>query len=74
MGMEPKGIHKKSLTAREKEIVGLVAQGKTTKDIALFCFIAEGTVKQHLNKIYKKLGVKTRIEAALFFIKFNHVL
>lgn len=54
--------NKKFLTYREREICNLILQGNTNKEIALNLFIAEGTVKQHVNKIYKKLGASNRVE------------
>lgn len=50
------------LTDREKEMVSLVARGKTNAEIARETFISEGTVKVHLHHIYRKLGVHTRKE------------
>lgn len=51
------------LTARESEIMSLVANGMTNREIARECFLAEKTVKNHLNRIFAKLGVRTRAEA-----------
>ncbi len=51
------------LTAREVEVLGLLAQGKKTKTIALALNIAVGTVQLHLDTIRGKLGVDTRVEA-----------
>lgn len=58
-----------SLTMREKEILGLLLKGKGNKDISAMMCISTETVKSHLQNIYKKLGVKNRIEAALLFLK-----
>lgn len=51
------------LTAREAEIMSLVANGMSNREIARECFLAEKTVKNHLNRIFAKLGVRTRAEA-----------
>ncbi|MEW5935961.1 MAG: response regulator transcription factor [Bacillota bacterium] len=48
------------LSAREWEIVGLVAQGFSSADIARRLYVAPKTVKNHLSNIYSKLGVKGR--------------
>ena len=56
-----------ALTARQKEILGLVAQGLTNADIARQLFLTEGTVKQHLRATYKMLGVGSRVQAARLF-------
>lgn len=54
-----------SLTGREMDVLLEVAEGKSNKEIALRLGIAEGTIKAHLNSVMGKLGVKSRIEAAL---------
>jgi PAS domain S-box-containing protein len=61
------------LTVRELEIVRLIAQGMTNKDIARECDIAEETVKRHLKNIFDKVGVWNRLELALFAIN-NHLV
>src|SRR5438876_381909 len=50
------------LTAREQEIVALVAQGYKNKEIAGKLFIRDQTVKNHLQNIFHKLGVSGRLE------------
>ncbi|RDV01691.1 DNA-binding response regulator [Sphingorhabdus pulchriflava] len=50
------------LTKRELEIVDLVCMGLRNRDIAQRCNLAEGTVKIHLNSIFRKLGVASRSE------------
>jgi DNA-binding NarL/FixJ family response regulator len=49
------------LTAREMEIVKMVASGLRNKEIAERLFITEGTVKMHLHRIYRKVGVEGRV-------------
>ena len=56
------------LTAREQEIVSLVAQGFRNKEIADKLSISEQTVKNHLHNIFDKLGVSDRLELALYAI------
>lgn len=51
------------LTNREREIVCLMAEGMSNKQIALNLHITEGTVKSHANHIYEKLDVRTRVQA-----------
>ena len=53
------------LSRRESEVLGLVAQGLTNKDIARTLFLSEATVKVHVRHILEKLNVRTRTEAAL---------
>lgn len=54
--------NKDCLSLREREICDLILSGLSNQDIAQKLFITEGTVKSHINRIYKKLGVKKRIE------------
>jgi DNA-binding NarL/FixJ family response regulator len=51
------------LSARELEVLGLVARGSSNRDTAAALFISEATVKTHLLHIYDKLGVKDRAAA-----------
>ena len=51
------------LSAREKEILTLVAQGASNKEIAARCYISETTVKAHVGSILEKLNVKNRAQA-----------
>lgn len=54
------------LTEREVEVVRLLAQGRTNRDIAETLVIAAKTVDHHVQHIYTKVGVSTRVGAALF--------
>ena len=51
------------LTAREMEILRLIGQGHSNRQIALALFISEGTVKGHINHILSKLAVQNRTQA-----------
>ena len=53
------------LTRREQEVLDLVSQGLTNKEIGRTLYITEGTVKVHVRKICTKLGVRSRTEAAM---------
>lgn len=57
------------LTARQREILQLVAKGFRNAEIANTLFLSESTVKQHLRATYKILGVSDRKEAARFVPK-----
>ncbi len=54
-----------NLTSKEKEILALLVQGKSNKEIAAELFIELSTVKSHLSKIYRQLNVAGRKEAIL---------
>ena len=58
-----------TLTARERDIVKLVAQGHGTQKIAAMLFISDKTVRNHLGSIYDKLKVSERLELALYAAK-----
>lgn len=49
-----------SLSARESEVMSLIAGGHTNGEIAAHLFLAEKTVKNHVRRIYSKLGVASR--------------
>jgi DNA-binding NarL/FixJ family response regulator len=53
------------LTRREIEILGMMAAGYSNREIAKACFVAEGTVKNHISSILSKLGVRDRTRAVL---------
>src|SRR5436309_15363760 len=53
------------LTEREREILALVAQGASNRQIAENLYLTEGTVKNHMSSILGKLGVRDRTQAAL---------
>ena len=59
------------LTPREREVVELVAEGKTNADVARLLWISPGTVRKHLENAFDKLGVHTRTGAvaALFALE-----
>lgn len=51
------------LSARQVEVMDLIAEGRSNSDIAKHLFLAEKTVKNHINQIFAVLGVTTRAEA-----------
>ncbi|MBT3348603.1 MAG: response regulator [Thiotrichales bacterium] len=57
------------LTPREYEILSHIAEGKSNKVIARELDISDGTVKLHVKSILKKLGVHSRVEAAVIAIE-----
>jgi two-component system NarL family response regulator len=59
----------KPLSAREVQVLELVAKGLSNKEVGTALFVAEDTVKNHLKRIYEKLGVADRTEAAMVAIQ-----
>jgi DNA-binding NarL/FixJ family response regulator len=57
------------LSAREREVHELLAQGRSNREIARALFISESTTKVHVRHIYEKLGVHTRVEAAAAIVR-----
>ena len=57
-----------SLTQREDEIMRLIAAGKDNREIAASLNIEEKTVKNHINNIYSKIGVRSRREAIYYML------
>lgn len=57
------------LTPREKEVLTLVAQGATNKEIASALTLTENTVKNHLRNILEKLHMENRTQAAAYALK-----
>lgn len=52
-------------------MIRLLAQARSNAEIARELFITEGTVKRHLNNIYRKLGAKSRMDAVQKAIESN---
>ncbi len=66
--LTPHGVHEAQLTDREKEILQLVAQGYSNKEIASQIEVAVSTVRTHIEHIYEKLHVHCRTEAAAKYL------
>ena len=61
--------HPARLTPREIEVLGLVATGLTTPQVAQRLFISPRTVQRHLNSVYRKIGVGSRTAATRFALE-----
>jgi DNA-binding NarL/FixJ family response regulator len=61
---DSRALDRPVMSHREKEVLELVTFGLTNAQIAARLFLAESTVKSHLNTVYSKLGVRSRSEAA----------
>ncbi|GGY79660.1 DNA-binding response regulator [Streptomyces nitrosporeus] len=59
----PAGPAGEALSAREREVLALVARGTSNREIAAVLFISEATVKTHLTHVFAKLGAKDRAAA-----------
>jgi DNA-binding NarL/FixJ family response regulator len=57
------------LTQREEEVLRLLATGVSNRDIAAVLYIAESTVKTHVENIIGKLGVSDRVQAAVWAVR-----
>ncbi|MEE8389566.1 MAG: response regulator transcription factor [Anaerolineae bacterium] len=64
----PAGSHEK-LTPREQEVLELVCHGLGNKEIAQRLFLSVRTVENHLANVYRKLGVRSRTEAAVLAVQ-----
>ena len=63
----PPGRETAALTPREREVMHWLAEGKSNEEIALILAISAHTVKNHLDKIFKKLGVDSRHAASVLW-------
>lgn len=57
------------LTTREKEVIRLIAKGKTNKGIAQTLNVSEGTVKNHVSNILMRLELRDRTQAAIYAVE-----
>lgn len=63
------GTHAPRLTDRELDVLRLVAKGLSNRDVARDLEIAENTVKNHVRNILEKLGLRSRMEAAMWAMR-----
>ena len=59
------------LTERELDVLRLVAQGHSNKEIAARLFISENTVKNHVRNMLEKLQLHSRMEAVMYAVREN---
>ncbi|GAA1508755.1 response regulator transcription factor [Kribbella lupini] len=65
-GLSPAPTSSDGLTARETEVLRLIAQGLSNPEIAALLFIGEATVKTHINNTFAKIGARHRAEAVRY--------
>jgi DNA-binding NarL/FixJ family response regulator len=68
---EDQGERRYNLTPRELDIIQAVVAGRSNKDIADHLNISTQTVKHHLTSIFDKTGASTRLELALFALRYD---
>jgi len=57
------------LTDQEMRVLGLLAEGKTNREIAQMLYLGEGTVRNYVSSVLSKLGLANRAEAAAFAVQ-----
>lgn len=69
VGMQAKPADGDDLTAREREVLVLIAEGATNKEIAAKLVVSENTARNHVSHILSKLGFSRRSEAAAYAVR-----
>ncbi len=67
--LREKSVEKIKLTSREKEILALIVEGLSNKEIAKRLFLSNSTIQFHVSNVLSKLGVSKRTEAAYLALK-----
>jgi pimeloyl-ACP methyl ester carboxylesterase len=70
IGPQPQGqsTSREELSARQAEVLQLISQGKTTREVAELLVLSERTVERHIADLYAKIGARNRSEATAFFL------
>ncbi|MGO4346289.1 response regulator [Paenibacillus sp. MCAF9] len=67
-----KSVMISGLTQAEVQIVRLIADGQSNKEIAATLFLSEGTIKNYITEILNKLELRDRTQIAIFYLKLLH--
>ncbi len=59
----------RTLTVRERRMIRLISAGKTNREIADELRLAEGTVKQYVSQLFRKVGVDSRTQLAIWWLR-----
>lgn len=62
-------LPKEELSERERDVLRLLAQGQTNKDIAAYLYVSENTVRYHIKNILAKLHLRNRAQAAAYAVQ-----
>jgi len=69
VGSLVRGSRADTLTAREREVLAAIADGKSNREIARLLRVSEKTVKAHVSAVLAKLGVQDRTQAAVYAVR-----
>jgi len=69
LGSLVRGSRADTLTAREREVLALIADGRSNREIARLLRLSEKTVKAHVSSVLAKLGVQDRTQAAVYAVR-----
>ena len=72
-GLQPDTAERESLSAREREVLSLLAGGASNKELARQLDVAESTIKIHIQHILRKLNLTSRVQAAVYAIEHGYV-
>lgn len=61
-----------ALTKREKDVLTLIAKGRSNKEIAEVLFLSEGTVRNNVTRMLEKLELRTRTQLAIYYLECLH--
>ena len=69
LGSLVRGSRADTLTGREREVLALIADGRSNREIARLLRLSEKTVKAHVSSVLAKLGVQDRTQAAVYAVR-----